>query len=76
MNSGQQDTERCSLQLLTSADSIVELGRHIKVLVARGIVFSMEGAVVGDNVGDVAILARAKLVIAIAPDTAARRGAC
>lgn len=76
MSRGQPSTKQCSLQILTSTDSIVELGGHIKVLVARGIVFSMEGAVVGDNVGDVAVLAGTKLIIAIAPDAATRRRAC
>jgi hypothetical protein len=67
-------TSRFGLSLLTATDTIVELSGHIKVLVARSVVRSMKRTVVGDDVGDVAVLAVAKFGIAIASGTTTRRG--
>ena len=60
--------------VLTTTNTIVELGCHIEVLVARGIVRFVEGTVVSDDVGDIAVLAVAKLGIAFARGAASRRG--
>lgn len=70
------ETEQCGLVILTTTDTIVQLDGHIKVLVARGIVGFVEGTVVGDDVGYVAVLAVAKLGIAIARGASSSRSRC
>ena len=59
--------------VLTTTNTIVELGCHIEVLVARGIVRFVEGTVVSDDVGDVTVLSVAELGIAIARRATGRR---
>ena len=62
--------------MLTATDTIIELDGHIKVLVACGIVRFVKRTVVGDDVGNVAILAVAKLRMAIARGASSSGGGC
>jgi hypothetical protein len=64
--------KRYDLAVLTATDTIVELGGHIEVLVARGVVRFVKRTVVGDDVSDVAVFAIAKLGIAVARGAASR----
>jgi hypothetical protein len=68
----QPRRKRYDLATLTATDTIVELGGHIEILVACGVVRLVKGTVVSDDVSDIAILAVAKLGIAVARGAASR----
>ena len=51
---------------LEHADAIVELGDHVSILVAGGVQGDIEGAVVGADVGYVAVGPGTELWVAIA----------
>lgn len=64
--------ERRVSTILTPTNTIIELGCHVEILVARGVVRFVEGAAVSNNVGDIVVLPVAKLGIAIARDATSR----
>lgn len=72
----QPGTKRYDLAVLTATDTIVELGSHIEILVAGGVMCFVKGTVVSDDVSNVAVLAVAKLGIAVARGAASRGCGC
>ena len=68
----QLRTNRYDSEVLTATDTIIELGSHIEVLVACGVMRYVKGTVMSDDVSDVAVLAVAKLGIAVARGAASR----
>lgn len=62
----QRSSSAVTYSLLTATNAIVKLSGYIEVLIARSVVGSVERTVVGDDVGDVAVLAVAELGIAVA----------
>lgn len=72
----QSGTKRCALEVHTTTDTIIELGCHIEILVARGVMRFVKGVVVSDDVGDVAVHAVAELSIAVARGASDRWSEC
>ena len=70
----QLRTERCGFVVLTATDTIIELGRHIEILVTCSVMRFVERTVVSDDVGDIAVLAVAEFDVVVARLRVGRRG--
>lgn len=69
----QRGTKRYDRAVLTTTDTIIELGGHIEILVACCVMRLVKGTVVSNDVSDVAVFSVAKSGITVAGGTA-RRG--